>query len=284
MASTAQTAPASRPEIGRSIEAGGILTNYHDVGEGAPVLLIHGSGPGVTAWANWRINLPVLGERFRVIAPDMVGFGYSGSVGAIRDKSVWTDHLASLLDALEIDRVSLVGNSFGGAIALAFMIAHPDRVDRAVLMGAVGLEFPITEALDFVWGYQPSLENMRRTLGYLSSRPETLSEDLIRSRFEASIAAGAFEPYTATFGEAPRQRHITMLASDEASIAAIEQEVLILHGAIDQVIPAEVSLRLGGLIPRSDVHLFGGCGHWVQIERARSFNRIVGDFLADGLQ
>src|SRR3546814_10297314 len=85
------------------------------------------------AWANWRLNMPEIAKEFRVIAPDMIGFGYSDSVGRITDKAIWTNQLVRLLDDLEIDQVSMVGNSFGGGVTLAFMIAHPDRVDRAVL-------------------------------------------------------------------------------------------------------------------------------------------------------
>ena len=138
----------ARAEIGKSLVMDNCATNYHDVGEGAAVLLVHGSGPGVTAWANWRLNMPELAKRFRVIAPDMFGFGYSDSKGRIEDKQIWVDQLVALLDNLGIDKVSMVGNSFGGGITLAFMIAHPDRVERAVLMGPAGLEFPITPALD----------------------------------------------------------------------------------------------------------------------------------------
>ena len=66
---------SANPEIAKSIQTGSFATNYHDQGKGHPVLLLHGSGPGVTAWANWRLVIPVLAERVRVIAPDMVGFG-----------------------------------------------------------------------------------------------------------------------------------------------------------------------------------------------------------------
>lgn len=271
------------PEIGLSIDAGGVATNYHDTGSGPPLLLIHGSGPGVSAWANWRFNMPVLAEKFRVIAPDMLAFGYTEPpIEPIREKRKWVDHLAAFLDALGLEKVSLVGNSFGGSLVLAFMIAHPDRVDRAVLMGAVGLDFPITEALDYVWGYQPSIENMNAALRYLVSDPSRLTDELVKARYEASIRPGSYGPYSATFGTAPRQQHVKMLASDEADIAALEHEVLILHGHVDQVIPADVSVRLGQLIKRSDVHLFGQCGHWVQIERAASFNRLVSTFIAEG--
>ncbi|HEX4891629.1 MAG TPA: alpha/beta hydrolase [Alphaproteobacteria bacterium] len=273
-----------QPEIGKSIRVGGVNTNYHDMGSGAPLVLIHGSGAGVTAYANWRLNMPVLAEEFRVIAPDMLGFGYTDwPKEPIRDVGVWVRHLAGFLDALKLDKVSFVGNSFGGALTMAFMIAHPDRVDRAVLMGAAGLSFPITEGLDYVWGYTPSFDNMKRSVQYLANDQSRLTDDLVRSRYEASIRPGVFEAYSAMFGEIPRQKHIEMLASDPAKVAAIPHEVLLLHGKEDQVIPLDVTLRINRLIKRSDAVIFADCGHWVQIERLASFNRIVSAFIRNGL-
>lgn len=278
------TSQPERPEIGQSIDANGVCTNYHEQGSGEPLLLIHGSGPGVTAWANWQFNIPVMAQKFRVLAPDMIGFGYTDPPkGGIRDKAVWVDHLAAFLDAKGIDKVSLVGNSFGGSLTLAFMIAHPDRVKRAVLMGAVGLEFPITRPLQEVWGYEPSLEAIGRAMRYLVSDESRLTEALIQSRYEASRRPAAHEPYAATFGPEPRQQHVKMLASREEDIAKLPHEVLILHGKLDQAIPVDVSVRLGNLIANSDVHLFAKCGHWVQIERAKAFNALVMDFMEKGL-
>jgi 2-hydroxymuconate-semialdehyde hydrolase len=274
----------ARPEIGKSLVVDGRATNYHDLGEGTPILLIHGSGPGVTAWANWQLNMPELARQFRVIAPDMFGFGYSDSKGRIADKQVWVDQLASLLDGLGIDKVSMVGNSFGGGITLAFMIAHPDRVERAVLMGPAGLDFPITPALDQVWGYEPSLEAMRDSLKYLAWDHSRLTDGLIQSRYEASIRPGAHEPYHATFGGADRQANVAMLASREEDVAALQHETLILHGLADQVIPLESTVRLANLLPKADLHVFGECGHWVQIERMASFNRMVTEFFKNGLK
>lgn len=274
----------AQPEIGNSIAANGVKTNYHDAGSGAPLVLIHGSGPGVSAWANWRLNMPVLAESFRVLAPDMLGFGFTEwPKEPIREVGVWVRHLAGFLDALKLDKVSFVGNSFGGALTLAFMIAHPDRVDRAVLMGAAGLAFPITEGLDYVWGYTPSFENMKRSVQYLANDQSRLTDDLIKSRFEASIRPGVFEAYSALFGETPRQKHIAMLASDPARIAALPHEVLLLHGKEDQVIPLDVSIRLNALIRRADAVHLGDCGHWVQIERMATFNRLVTAFIKNGL-
>jgi 2-hydroxymuconate-semialdehyde hydrolase len=279
-----ETRDVARPEIGKSFVVDGAATNYHDIGTGDPVLLVHGSGPGVTAWANWQLNMPALAEKFRVIAPDMFGFGYSDSKGRVENKQVWVDQIAALLDGLGIDRVSMVGNSFGGSVTLAFMIAHPSRVERAVLMGPTGLNFPITPALEQVWGYEPSLDAMRTSLNFLAWDHSRLTEDLIRSRYEASVRPGAHEPYHATFGGVDRQANIAMLASAENEIAALQHETLILHGLSDQVIPLSSTMRLAELMPKTDVHIFGECGHWVQIERMASFNRMVIEFFQNGLK
>ena len=133
---------------GRTIDAGGIATHYHDVGSGQPVLLLHGSGPGVSAWANWQHNIGVLAERYRVIAPDLVGFGATQRPDDIHySLDTWIDHVWAFLDALGIERASLVGNSLGGRIGLGMASQHPERLDRMVLMGAPGVGMTLTQGL-----------------------------------------------------------------------------------------------------------------------------------------
>lgn len=271
---------ADNPEVGADIDAGGIRTNYHDAGAGKPVVLLHGSGPGVSAWVNWRLTLPALSERFRVIAPDIVGFGYTERPDAITyDLGTWMKHLVAFLDAMELERVNLVGNSFGGALTLAFATSHPERVERLVLMGSVGVTFTITEGLDAVWGYEPSIESMYQVLDIMAFDRSLVSDELAKARYRASIREGVQEAYARMF-PAPRQRWVEALATPEAAIAGLEHEVLIVHGRDDRVIPVEVSHRLSTLIDRSQLHVFGRCGHWTQIEHAGSFNRLVGDFLS----
>ena len=276
------SATPSNPEIGQSITAAGIRTNYHDSGgAGAPVLLIHGSGPGVSAWANWRLVMPALAQQARVIAPDMVGFGYTERPqGFVYNMDAWVRQAVGLLDALGIERTDLVGNSFGGGLSLALAIAHPERVRRLVLMGSVGVPFAITPGLDAVWGYTPSVENMRAIMDYFAFDQGLMSDDLARLRFEASIRPGFQESFAAMF-PAPRQRWIEALASAEADIRALPHQALVIHGREDRVIPLSTSLTLSSWIQRSQLHVYGQCGHWTQIEHAARFARLVGDFLAE---
>ena len=276
------SATPSNPEVGQSITAAGIRTNYHDSGgAGAPVLLIHGSGPGVSAWANWRLVMPALAQQARVIAPDMVGFGYTERPqGFVYSMDAWVRQAVGLLDALGIERTDLVGNSFGGGLSLALAIAHPERVRRLVLMGSAGVSFPLTEGLDAVWGYTPSVENMRAIMDYFAFDQGLMSDDLARLRFEASIRPGFQESFAAMF-PAPRQRWIEALASAEADIHALPHQALVIHGREDRVIPLATSLTLSSWIQRSQLHVYGQCGHWTQIEHAARFARLVGDFLAE---
>jgi 2-hydroxymuconate-semialdehyde hydrolase len=270
------------PEIGRSVMAAGVRTNYHDLGRGGfPVLMIHGSGPGVSAWANWRLALPELAKNRRALALDMAGFGYSdGAPDGVYSLDGWVQQALGFLDAMDIERADLVGNSFGGAISLALAIRHPERVRRLVLMGAAGLEFELTPALDAVWAYTPSVENMKAIMHTFAWNESLLSDDLARMRYEASARPGVQEAYAAMF-PAPRQRWIAALASPEDRVAALQHETLVIHGRDDQVVPLSNSLRLAQLIPRAQLHVFGQCGHWTQIEHAGRFVRLVNDFLAE---
>ena len=277
----AASANPDNPEIARSVQAAGITTNYHDVGDGFPALFIHGSGPGVSAWANWRLVMPALSERLRVIAPDMAGFGFSERPAGIKyDLDTWVAQAIGLLDALGLEQADVVGNSFGGALALAMAIRHPQRVRRLVLMGSVGVPFDITEGLDAVWGYTPSFENMRRIMDYFAWDRSLVNDELAELRYRASIRPGFQESFGAMF-PAPRQRWVDALASREEHIRALPHETLIVHGRDDRVIPLLTSLTLAEWIDRSQLHVYGRCGHWTQIEHAARFAKLVGDFLTE---
>jgi 2-hydroxy-6-oxo-octa-2,4-dienoate hydrolase len=269
---------SDHPEIGSYVDAGGIKTNYLEAGAGPPVVLVHGSGPGVTAYANWRLTIPDLAPHFRVLAPDMAGFGFSDKPGGVADLAAWVGQLTGFLDALGIERASVVGNSFGGSIGIRLAVDHPDRVDRLVLMGATGISFPITEGLDQVWGYQPSFENMRRILDYFAYSRELVNDELAEVRYRAALAPGVQEAFSALF-PAPRQRWVEAITTPEEKIRAIPHETLIIQGREDKVIPLDNAYRLFNLIERSELHVFGRCGHWSQIEWAADFNALLVRFL-----
>jgi pimeloyl-ACP methyl ester carboxylesterase len=267
-----------RPEIGNTADAGGIKTNYLEAGQGPAVVLVHGSGPGVTAYANWRLVIPALSEQFRVVAPDMVGFGFTERPANVEyGVRVWADQVLALMDTLDIRSAHLVGNSFGSAISLRVAIQQPDRVNRLVLMGSMGVPFQITEGLETVWGYTPSFENMRKVLDKFAYSRELVNDELAEVRYRGSMEPGWQESFSAMF-PAPRQRWVDAMASPDADLRNLPHEALVVHGREDQVIPLETSYKLLEQIDNADLHVFSHCGHWSQIERNAEFNKLVLDF------
>jgi 2-hydroxy-6-oxo-octa-2,4-dienoate hydrolase len=272
----------SRPEIGASVVANGILTNYLQAGDaeqGTPVVLVHGSGPGVTAYANWRLTIARLAPKVQVFAPDMVGFGFTERPEGISyGLDTWAGQLVGFLDALGLEKASLVGNSFGGALALRVAARHPDRVDRLVLMGAAGVPFELTPGLDAVWGYEPSVPTMRRLLDIFAYDRSLVNDELAEVRYRASVEPGVHEAFAQMF-PAPRQRWVDSLVTGDDELAVLPHRTLVVHGREDAVIPMSTSLHLMRTIPDCRLHVFGRCGHWTQIEHADAFANLVADFL-----
>lgn len=225
--------------------------------------------------------MPVLAEKFRVIAPDMVGFGFSDRPEGIEyNMKTWAKQVIDLMDALNLEKVNLVGNSFGGGLALTLAINHPDRFNKIVLMGAMGVDFPITDGLNQAWGYTPSLENMKSLLDTFAYSRVLVTDELAKLRYDASIRPGFQESFGSMF-PAPRQNSVKAMASDEEDIAKIENDVLIIHGRDDKVIPFDNSVRLHHLLTKSQLHSFGECGHWSQIEHSGRFNKLLVDFFSE---
>jgi 2-hydroxymuconate-semialdehyde hydrolase len=276
------TAPTLAPS---QIDVGGVATTVIDTGApdgppGPPVLLLHGSGPGVTATANWRPIIPALSAGRRVIAPDQLGFGGTAT-GEQRTygRAAWTEHALALLDTLEVPAVDIIGNSMGGAIALSIAAARPGAVRRIVLMGSMGVAMALPGGLNAVWGYTPGVEQMRQVIGLFAHNRDLITDELVELRYRASLDAPVRNSWAAMFPE-PRQRWVDDLALPGAELAAISAPVLIVHGRDDRVVPwRDSSAQLLDLLPDSRLHILSGCGHWTMIERTTDFLAVVQPFL-----
>ncbi len=264
--------PSPQTGRGQIISALGLETNFHQAGDGQPVILLHGSGPGVSAWTNWRRVIPELATGYRVYAPDMAGFGYTERRQDLTyDIKLWVRHLIGLMDALGVEKAHLVGNSFGGSLALAAALRHPERFDRLVLMGTPCGKFAMTPGLRAGWHYQPSPENMRAVMGLFPFDPSLITDELVLERYETSLIPGAQEGLRKLLAEPSAEGETILSGMPEAVVAGLPHQTLILHGREDKVVPPELGLRLANAIPRAELHLFGQCGHWVQAERFEAF-------------
>lgn len=270
------------PAIGRFIDAAGHRTNLHEQGSGSPLVLLHGSGPGVSAWSNWAGVIPRLAENFHVLAPDIAGFGFTGFDDSVNyNIKVWVSHYVGILDALGIGKASVVGNSFGGGLALATALSHSDRVDKLVLLGTPSGEFSMTEGLRSGWYYEPGLENMERILRLFPYDQSFVTDEMIRSRYEASARPGAQEAFRKLIPKPAGDASVLVKGVPEKLLAQIGHETLVLHGREDKVIPLELGIRLLTNMPDAQLHAFGRCGHWVQVEKEDEFVTLVTNFMLD---
>jgi 2-hydroxymuconate-semialdehyde hydrolase len=263
-----------------TIDARGIETSYLAAGSGEPVIMLHGSGPGVSALANWQHNIPTLAQRFHVLAPDIVGFGATERPhDIIYSLRTWTDHVWAFLDAHDIQKTAIVGNSLGGRIALQMATDRPDRITKMALMGAPGVGMTLTDGLAALRAYEPSHDAMRDLLrNYFAVDPEMITDELVEIRYQASITNGAYEAYRTMFFD-PRHAG-SELGITANEVRAIATPTLLVHGREDKVVPVQVSVTMLGLLPNADLHVFSRCGHWTQIERADEFSALVTDYLA----
>ena len=192
----------------------------------------------------------------------------------------WLEQIVRFMDALGLEQTHVIGNSFGGSMALALAIAYPERVKKLILMGSVGVPFELTTGLDDVWGYEPSFDNMRTIMRTFAYDQSLVGNDLAQLRYEASIRPGVQEAYSRMFPP-PRQRWVDAMAHREREIRALTHPTLLVHGRDDKVIPLSTSLTMMQWIDNSRLHVFGRCGHWTQIEHADTFSTLVANFLEE---
>lgn len=276
------------------IQSGSTRTFYNRSGEGnaEAVLFLHGSGPGVTAWSNWQFALPFFDDKFDSFAPDLVGFGATqhpdNPPSGIRNwMRLWVDQVIAFMDALKIERAHLVGNSMGGAIALHLLMQAPQRFERVVLMGSIGAPHKITPEIDRLWGFyeDPSVEMFRNIIRWFVYDDAFIApqlESITKTRYQAAMQPDVQRSFKAMF-PAPRQQVIDDLVVPALALRRITNPTLLVHGRDDRIVPLETSLDLLQHLPNVQLHVFGQCSHWTQIEYAKNFNQLIAQFLQGGI-
>lgn len=263
--------------------------HYNEAGDpAAPALvLLHGSGPGASGWSNFKTNIVALAEHFRVIAPDMPGWGKSDPVG--RDSM---DHAAAavqLLDALGIEKAAFVGNSMGGITTLRLATEHPDRVTHAITMGPGSGPQPkilsagggLSEGMKvLVAAYQdPSPESMKRLTEVMTYDNARFATDELAE--ERAANAKAHPEHLANYLDGLARGGPVAKWFRLEDLPKIAIPTLLIHGRDDRVVHFENSLLLLASIPNSRLVLLNRCGHWAQVEHADEFNRLLIDFVTN---
>jgi pimeloyl-ACP methyl ester carboxylesterase len=273
----------------RRVTVGDIPLNVIELGEGDPILFVHGlSG----SWPNWLEQLPVLAESHRVIAVDLPGFGHSPMPHERITISAYARALDGLMEALGVSAATVVGHSMGGFISAELAIAFPQRVERLVLVSAVGIRTYHRRDVERVEPYlrliapiiavytgwtaaqsdwvarRPGLRNL--ALGFVTRHPSRLPAALAAEQLRGAGKPGFMEALRANIDYPIKDR-----------LSEIACPTLIVWGDEDKVIPVSDASVFEELIPDSRKVIFEGTGHIAMLERPAAFNELLSEFIAE---
>lgn len=260
--------------------------HFNDTGgDGQAVIMLHGSGPGATGWANFQRNVEAASSAgYRVILMDCLGWGNSDPIVSTGSRSqLNADTLNALLDGLRIASAHLIGNSMGAHSAVAFALSYPRRVEKLILMGGgtggasmfVPMPTEGIRCLNAVYR-NPTLDNLKRMMDIFVYDPGSLTEDLLHTRLTNMLGNRAhLDNFVASLQANPKQ-----FPDQGNRLGEIAAPALVIWGREDRFVPVDLGMRLIAGIPNAEMHIFNRCGHWAQWEHADSFNSLMLSFLA----
>ncbi len=262
--------------------------HYHEAGEGPALLLLHGSGPGVTGWANFENNLPVFAKHYRTFILDLPGYGKSAPVEGI-PMQVCADAIIRFLDGLKIDKAHILGNSLGGMVGSMVAAQNPARVDKFVTIGGIGYNlftaFPnegINLLVEFI--ENPTRERITQWLHSMVYDRSIVTEELIDKRLKQALDPVTMATSKKLYSRAAMNAIAAMTegphaAATFAHLAAVQAPTLLVWGRDDRVSSMDRAFVAMRMVPNCELHVFPKCGHWAMIERKAEFEELVLGFL-----
>jgi triacylglycerol lipase len=251
----------------------GAKIHYIEAGDGPPLILLHGLGGSS---GDWVLSVSMLSQKFRVIVPDQVGFGQSDKPFIRYRIGTYVDFLDRFLTELKVPRASLIGNSLGGWVAASYALAHPERVERLVLVDAAGFALPANFDMAQLKGLNPSTrEGIRLLIGRAFYNAALFgSDDFLDSALTLRIRTGDGHTIDSLL-DVIRNREESL----DNRLGAVRQPTLILWGRQDGIVPVTDGERFQREIPGARLVVFEQCGHLPQVEKAFAFNTTVINFL-----
>ena len=264
----------------------GVL-RYHEAGDGPPLVLLHGSGPGVSGWRNFRGNLGVFAQHFRTLELEFPGFGVSDPTGE-HPMIAAPAAVLRFLDGLGIERADLIGNSLGGQVASRIAMHHPERVRRLVTIGGVGrnLYSPAPgEGIKLLVEFteDPTRERLVTWLRSMVYDQALVTEELIEERLQQATDPATLASSRMMYGRDAIKALLSAVESAEvpdwAQLHKIKAPTLLTWGRDDRVTPLDSSILPMRTIPKAELHVFPNCGHWVMVEAKQAWESAVLAFL-----
>jgi len=246
-----------------------LQVHYNDTGQGTePVVMLHGSGPGASGWANFHRNVaPLVGAGYRVVLLDMPGWSKSDPIVCTGSRSDLNARaLKGMMDALGIDKAHLVGNSMGAHSAVAFALAHPKRAGKLVLMGGCtsGSQFvpAPTEGIKLINALyrDPTIENLKRMMNVFVYDASSMTEELFKARLDNMLARrDHLDNFVKSLETSPN-----LYPDVGHRLREIATPALVIWGRDDRFVPMDIGLRLLWGLQNARLHVFSRCGHWAQ--------------------
>ena len=254
----------------RDIDVEGHRVHIWEGGEGFPILMLHGSGPGAGTIGNWRLVLEPLAARYRIVATDLIGFGASGRKERepYFDLPLWRRQAQAVLDRLpqgEDGDAGAIGHSLSASIALGLAMDNP-HVTRVMTTGAMGARASVNRETEICWRFPETREELREAAEILVHDPTVITDAFLDARM-AILHDGDYGPYFKSMFAGDKQRFIDEAVLAPERLAALDCRVMMLHGRDDRPFPCEENTRvLARHIPKADTFVIAACGHSPALE------------------
>jgi pimeloyl-ACP methyl ester carboxylesterase len=272
----------------RELETDQGVLRYHEAGDGPPLLLLHGSGPGVTGWRNYRGVLGTFAEHFRCLVLEFPGFGVSDP-GEHNPMMMAYGSIGKILDGLGLGAVDMIGNSMGGIVAANVAINEPGRVNKLVTIGGVGRNIFSPgpgEGIKLLMEFtdNPTREGLVRWLHSMVYDPAVVTEELIEERWALAIEPKTLEIARRMYGSKAFAATAAAAAASNAApywaqLHKIQAPTMLTWGRDDRVSPVDMAMLPMRTIPHAELHVFPNCGHWTMIEAKAAWESAVLAFL-----
>lgn len=253
-------------------EIEGHRVHYWEGGSGFPILMMHGVGPGTSIVGNFEPVLEPLAERYHIIACDLIGFGGSDrkSEAPLFDLELWVRQGLAMLELFPDGDCGVAGHSLGGALALKIAGNSP-RITRVLTSCGIGAAYPLNDALDAFWSPPADKDELRRAMEAMVADKSAITDGMIDGRWDLLAQPGYGEFFADMFSP-PRQRFIDGAVLSDQELAAINAQVMMIHGRDDQPCPPEqTTLVLAQSLPHAEVRLVPDCGHNLPREQTDSY-------------
>ncbi|GFG74533.1 alpha/beta fold hydrolase [Mycobacterium botniense] len=264
----------------RTVVIDGLATSYLEAGEGEPVVLLHGGEFGASAELGWERNIGALAAHYRVLAPDMLGFGQSAKVIDFNDgRGMRIRHVARFCAVLGVESAHFVGNSMGAIMLLTDATCQsPVLPVRSMVVICGGGEIQRNRYMDALYDYDATLPGMRKIVEALFYDPAyPADERYVRRRYESSITPGAWEAVAAARFRRPGAPP-PPAPSSERAYGRISVPTLIVEGACDKLLPPGWAKQIAGQIHGSRAAVVDAAGHCPQIEKPEEVNELLLEF------